>query len=243
MCDRTERMSGGDNSENSLRNKHESERKPNDAAGQYREHRVLPWLDLRDAIRIGDVTFLPAEAAEELLGARSALMADRLRIYRDTWGGKPVHATIALHDRQLSDGGSVPEACVRRATDILMSSSIFENDGGPHPDVNATTYTLYFQRLGGEIGFMAMRARRRYGGFVTGSTTDIQIVRPVYAGSGGPHGLQRRDSLSRRVLPTPPQKKIDRSRMKAPIQSSTIGTNGFAFSLPCESSVAIAPPK
>jgi len=40
-----------------------------------------------------------------------------------------------------------------------------------------------------------------------------------------------------------PQKKIDRSRTKAPTHSSTIGTKGFAFSASCDSSVAIAPPK
>src|SRR5258705_1687629 len=40
-----------------------------------------------------------------------------------------------------------------------------------------------------------------------------------------------------------PQKKIDRSRTKAPIQSTTIGMNGLAFSASCDSSVAIAPPK
>ena len=39
------------------------------------------------------------------------------------------------------------------------------------------------------------------------------------------------------------QKKIERSRMKAPIQSSTIGTKGLAFNTSCDSSVAIAPAK
>jgi hypothetical protein len=39
------------------------------------------------------------------------------------------------------------------------------------------------------------------------------------------------------------QKKIDRSRMKAPIQSSTIGMNGLTFKASCDSSVAIAPAK
>ena len=37
------------------------------------------------------------------------------------------------------------------------------------------------------------------------------------------------------------QKKIDRSRMKAPIQSSAIGINGLTFKLSWDSSVAIAP--
>jgi hypothetical protein len=39
------------------------------------------------------------------------------------------------------------------------------------------------------------------------------------------------------------QKKIERSRMKAPIQSSTIGTKGLTFKTSCYSSVAIAPAK
>jgi hypothetical protein len=39
------------------------------------------------------------------------------------------------------------------------------------------------------------------------------------------------------------QKKIERSRMKAPIQSSTIGTKGLTFKTSCDSSVAIAPAK
>jgi hypothetical protein len=94
-----------------------------------------------------------------------------------------VHRAIALHERQLREGGAVPVAAVRQATDILIAASVFENDGGPTADANATTFTLFSQRLGGEIGFMATRARRRYGGFVAGSTTDLQVVRPVYAGS------------------------------------------------------------
>src|SRR5207249_2104915 len=39
------------------------------------------------------------------------------------------------------------------------------------------------------------------------------------------------------------RKKIERSRMKAPIQSSTIGTKGLTFKTSCDSSVAIAPPR
>ena len=39
------------------------------------------------------------------------------------------------------------------------------------------------------------------------------------------------------------QKKIERSRMKAPIQSSAIGINGLTFKVSCDSSVAIAPAK
>ena len=39
------------------------------------------------------------------------------------------------------------------------------------------------------------------------------------------------------------QKKIERSRMKAPIQSSTIGTKGLTFKTSCDNSVAIAPAK
>jgi hypothetical protein len=39
------------------------------------------------------------------------------------------------------------------------------------------------------------------------------------------------------------QKKIERSRMKAPIQSSTIGIKGLTFKSSCDSSVAIAPAK
>jgi len=41
----------------------------------------------------------------------------------------------------------------------------------------------------------------------------------------------------------PYQKKIERSRTKAPIQSSTIGTKGLTFNTSCDSSVAIAPAK
>jgi hypothetical protein len=41
----------------------------------------------------------------------------------------------------------------------------------------------------------------------------------------------------------PYQKKIERSRIKAPIQSSTIGTKGLIFKTSCDSSVAIAPAK
>src|SRR5690348_12014920 len=37
------------------------------------------------------------------------------------------------------------------------------------------------------------------------------------------------------------QKKIERSRMKTPIQSRTIGTKGLTFNTSCDSSVAIAP--
>ena len=37
------------------------------------------------------------------------------------------------------------------------------------------------------------------------------------------------------------QKKIERSRMKAPIQNSTIGINGLTFKASCDSSVTIAP--
>jgi len=39
------------------------------------------------------------------------------------------------------------------------------------------------------------------------------------------------------------QKKIERSRMKAPIQSSMIGIKGLTFKASCDSSVAIAPAK
>jgi hypothetical protein len=39
------------------------------------------------------------------------------------------------------------------------------------------------------------------------------------------------------------QKKIDRSRMKAPIQSTMIGMKGLTFRASCDSSVAIAPAK
>jgi hypothetical protein len=40
-----------------------------------------------------------------------------------------------------------------------------------------------------------------------------------------------------------PQKKIERSRMNAPIHNSTIGRKGLTFSASCDSSVAMAPPK
>jgi hypothetical protein len=39
------------------------------------------------------------------------------------------------------------------------------------------------------------------------------------------------------------QKSIERSRMKAPVQSSTIGIKGFTFKASCDNSVAIAPAK
>jgi hypothetical protein len=52
-----------------------------------------------------------------------------------------------------------------------------------------------------------------------------------------------RETVDPNLHQRPSQKKIDRSRTKAPIQSSTIGMKGLAFSASCESSVAIAPPK
>jgi hypothetical protein len=54
-----------------------------------------------------------------------------------------------------------------------------------------------------------------------------------------PRDIQKLDSDP----PLPYQKKIERSRMKAPIQSSTIGMKGLTFKASCDSSVAIAPPK
>jgi hypothetical protein len=142
---------------------------------------VLPWLSLREAVAVGEVTFYPAECANDVLGDRGEVLADRLRIYRDTWDARPVHASFAVHQSQIENGGHAPVPAIRTATDIFLTASMFQNDGGLGNEVNATTFTLFFQGLGGEVGFMATRIRRRYGGLVVGSTTDLQQVQPAYA--------------------------------------------------------------
>jgi hypothetical protein len=141
---------------------------------------ILPWLDIRTNIEVGPVTFYRADGVDTLLGERADILIDRLRIYRDAWEGNPVHGAVAIHRDQLANGGHIPYGDLRRATDILMIASIFENDGVLR-DCNATTFTLYIQRLGGEGGFMATRARRRNGGFVSGGTTDLVVSRPISA--------------------------------------------------------------
>lgn len=142
---------------------------------------VLPWLSLREPVNVGDVTFYPAECADDVLGSRGEVLTDRLRVYRDTWDSKPVHATFAVHRSQIENGGHAPIKAIRVAADIFLIASMFQNDGGLGNEVNATTFTLFFQGLGGEVGFMATRVRRRYGGLVVGSTTDLQQVQPAYA--------------------------------------------------------------
>jgi hypothetical protein len=144
---------------------------------------VLPWLTLKDPVRVGEVIFYPAQTADTVLGEKAAILTDRLRVYRDTWDSKPVHATFAVHERQLEEGGLAPIKEIREATTIFLVASIFQNDGGFGNEVNATTFALFFQGLGGEPGFMAAHVRRRYGGFVTGFTTDQQVIRPAYSAS------------------------------------------------------------
>jgi hypothetical protein len=156
---------------------------------------VLPWLTLKEPVKVGEVTFYPAELADDVLGDRAAILKDRLRIYRDTWDSKPVHASFAVHHRQLEHGEHAPVKEIREATNIFLTAAIFQNDGGLGHEVNATTFALFFQGLGGEVGFMAMRVRRRYGGFVTGSTTDKQVVRPAYAASLTDYSRELIDAL------------------------------------------------
>lgn len=156
---------------------------------------VLPWLTLKERVQVGEVTFYPAESADEMLGERAAILKDRLRIYRDTWDLKPVHASFAVHQSQLEHGGHAPVRELREAANIFLTASIFQNDGGLGNEVNATTFALFFQRLGGEPGFMATRVRRRYGGFVTGASTDQQVVRPAYAASLRDYSCELIDAL------------------------------------------------
>lgn len=144
---------------------------------------ILPWLTLNEPVEVGEVTYYPARSVDAVLGEKAAILKDRLHIYCDTWDSKPIHATFALHRRQLDRGGPAPTAEIREATDIFLVASIFQNDGGFGNEVNATTFTLFFQGLGGQPGFLATRVRRRYGGFVTGFTTEQQVIRPAYAAS------------------------------------------------------------
>ena len=156
---------------------------------------VLPWLTLNEPVQVGEVTFYPAASADEVLGERAAILEDRLRIYRDTWDSKPVRASFVVHQNQLQHGGPAPEKDIREATNIFLTASIFQNDGGFGNEVNATTFTLFFQRLGGEPGFMATHVRSRYGGFVIGASTDQQVVRPAYAASLRDYSRELIDAL------------------------------------------------
>jgi len=72
---------------------------------------------------------------------------------------------------------------------------------------------------------------------LVGGPTDMTLV------AEAPDAGVRSDSFRAGSLELVSQKKIDRSRMKAPIQSSTIGMKGLAFNASCDSSVAMAPPK
>jgi hypothetical protein len=141
---------------------------------------ILPWLDLRINVQVGGITFYRADSVAAILGERAGVLADRLRIYRDAWENNPVNGTVAIHADQVANGGNIPYGELRRATDILMIASVFENDGVLR-DTNATTFTLYVQRLGGEARFMATRTRRRNGGFLSGVTTDFVVSRPTAA--------------------------------------------------------------
>lgn len=70
---------------------------------------ILPWLTLKEPMRVGEVTFYPADSAGEMLGERAAILKDRLRIYRDTWDSRPVADTTVVfrarhRDRPFSFG-------------------------------------------------------------------------------------------------------------------------------------------
>jgi hypothetical protein len=144
---------------------------------------ILPWLQIDAPIAVGEIEFYPAAEAAKLLGARGAILLDRLRVYRDTWSDRAVTScTVAVHHAQLTAGGLIPDAALRRAVDILLVAAAFKNDGVSY-DANATTFTCYIQRLGGGEGFFAMHVRRRFGGIVTGAQTDIVLHKPVYAGT------------------------------------------------------------
>jgi hypothetical protein len=155
---------------------------------------VLPWLDIRDQVVVGDITFYRAEDALALLGERAEILADRLRIYREAWEGEPVRGTIALHRDQLEGGGDCPPDVLRRAVDILMISALFKNDGELRQQ-NATTFTVYIQRLGGEAGFMATSTRRRNGGVFMGTSTGLVMTKPLYAEHFSSYSRPIRDAL------------------------------------------------
>jgi len=134
-------------------------------------------------VSVGDVTFYPAAEAIALLGDRGPLLADRIQIYRNTWDDRIADSAIALHDRQLHEGGQAPHSELIRARDILLTAAMFENDA-PVQYANATTFTLIVQKLGGESGFIATKSRRRNGSVTAGSTTtDLRVPRPAWCGS------------------------------------------------------------
>jgi hypothetical protein len=141
---------------------------------------VLPWLDIRETITVGDITFHRADEIGALLRERSTVLADRLSIYRDPFDNHVTHGTVALHQSQLTDGGPVPYLRLRRAVDILMIAAMFANDGDMRQQ-NATTFALYIQNLGGESGFMAHHIRRRNRGTHMGTSTEVIITKPLYA--------------------------------------------------------------
>lgn len=164
------------------------------AAGKIESVGVLPWLDLRDTVTIGDVSFYRADAVAPLLGDRADVLADRLAIYRDSLTGASVHGTVAIHRRQQEVGGEIPYDELRRAVDIFMVAAIFANDGSLRQQ-NATTFTLFIQKLGGEVGFMAVRTRRRNRGYINGTTTDQIVTRPPYAETYSSYNRQIAEAL------------------------------------------------
>jgi len=103
---------------------------------------ILPWLDIREPIAIGDVTFYRADSVADILGEKAALLADRLRVYKDGQTGLQSSGAVALHQDQLANGGPAPYAAIRRATDILMMAAMFNNDGELVAQ-NATTFELF----------------------------------------------------------------------------------------------------
>lgn len=64
---------------------------------------VRRWLRLRERIPVSNVAFYPAADAVTLLGDRGPLLAEKLRIYRDTLDDTLAPATVALHERQLHE--------------------------------------------------------------------------------------------------------------------------------------------
>ena len=109
---------------------------------------VLPWLRIEEPIEVGAVTFYPLDAAATLIGDRADLLAERVGIYREKWDETPVHLTIAIHADQLANGGDAVHADLQRATDILLTAALFNNDGGM-VQTNATTFSLAGPEDGG----------------------------------------------------------------------------------------------
>jgi hypothetical protein len=48
---------------------------------------ILPWLDIRETIEVGAITYYRADRVAALLGERAGVVANRLRIYKDAWDG------------------------------------------------------------------------------------------------------------------------------------------------------------